>query len=218
MENVRFYNGDKIELSIRNTGTGNLKIDSIYIDDLGQKLTQQIDSKERCSIVLDYDWEIGTRYKIKVATSSGLYAEKTCNSPATSQTWVNQLWTKRKPVTVDNTLNLEELTNYPVRVNVQYDSDMNTDFSDLRFTSSDEKTLIPYWIESYTASTSAVVWVNVPSISASSSETIYMYYGNPSASSESNPNGTFDLFVDFTTDGTVTHGAAVRTCNLPRLK
>ena len=206
MENVRFYDGDKIELSIRNTGTGDLKVDSIYIDDVGQQFTQQIHAKERVSIVLDYEWEVGTRYKIKVATSSGLYAEKTCNSPSTSQVWINELWNKRKPVTVDNSLNPEDLTNYQVRVNVQYDSDMNSDFSDLRFTSSDEKTLLPYWIESYTASTSAVVWVNVPSVLASSTETIYMYYGNPSASSESNPNTTFDLFVDFAIDGIVTHG------------
>jgi len=206
MENVRFYDSDKIELSIRNTGTGDLKVDTIYIDEVGQKISQHVEAKQRCSIVMDYDWEIGTRYKIKVATSSGLYAEKTCNSPSSSQVWVNQLWNKRKQVTVDNSLNSDDLTNYQIRIDVQYDSDMNSDFSDLRFTSSDEQTLISYWIESYIASTSAVVWVNVPSISALSSETIYMYYGNPSASSESNPNTTFDLFLDFTTDDIVTHG------------
>ncbi len=206
MDNVRFYDSDKIELSIRNTGTGDLKIDTIYIDDVGQQLSQQVGAKQRCSIIMDYDWEIGTRYSIKVATTSGLYAEKTCKSPSSSQVWVDQLWSKRKQVTVDNTLNPEDLTNYQVRVNVQYDSDMNSDFSDLRFTSNDEKTLLPYWIESYTASTSAVVWVNVPSVSASSTETIYMYYGNPSASSESNPNTTFELFVDFTADSIATHG------------
>jgi len=206
MENVRFYDSDKIELSIRNTGTGGLRVDTIYIDDVGQKISQNVDAKQRSSIVMDYDWEIGTRYKIKVATSSGLYAEKTCTSPSTTQTSINQLGTKRKQVTVDNTLNSEDLTNYQVRVNVQHDSDMNSDFSDLRFTSSDEQTLISYWIESYTASTSAVVWVNVPSISALSSETLYMHYGNPSASSESNPTTTFDLFVDFATDDIVTHG------------
>ena len=84
---------------------------------------------------------------------------------------------------------------------------MNSDFSDLRFTEIDAQTLIPYWIESYVTSGSARVWVNVPIISASSSETIYMYYGNPSVITESNPDTTFDLFINFTRDGVISYGS-----------
>jgi hypothetical protein len=85
---------------------------------------------------------------------------------------------------------------------------MNPDFSDLRFTTSDHQNSISYWIESYTESDSAVVWINVPSIGASATETVYMYYGNPSASSESNPETTFDVFLDFTADGVETYGGS----------
>ncbi|MDG6221834.1 MAG: DUF2341 domain-containing protein [Candidatus Bathyarchaeota archaeon] len=206
MENVRFYDSDKIELSIRNTGTGDLKVDTIYIDDVPQKVAQQIPSKECISIVLDHNWELGTKYRIKTATTAGLYAEKTCMSPSSLQVGLDEVWTKRKQVTIDNSLNPEGLTNYQIKINVPYDSDMNSDFSDLRFTNSDEQTLIPYWIESYIASDSTVVWVNIPSIPALSTETVYMYYGNPSASSESDPEETFDIFLDFTTAGVETYG------------
>ena len=116
-----------------------------------------------------------------------------------SPAWYNLAWTRRKPVIIDNTLNPNNLVDYQVKINVAYDSDMNSDFSDLRFTDSDEVTLIPYRIESYTASVSAVVWVKVPSIPASSTETIYMYYGNPSASSMSDGDATFEFFDDFET-------------------
>jgi len=93
-------------------------------------------------------------------------------------------------------------------VNIQYDSDMNNDFSDLRFTDSDKVTLISYWVESYVQSDHAVVWIKIPSIPASSVKTIYMYYGNPQASSESNPGDTFDVFINFTRDGVISHGGS----------
>ena len=51
----------------------------------------------------------------------------------------------------------------------------------------------------------------MPSITTSSTETIYMYYGNPSAASESNPDNTFDLFVDFTRDGVTSYGGSQDT-------
>ena len=62
----------------------------------------------------------------------------------------------RNGITVTETSGAD-LTDYSVKVNVSYNSNMNSDFSDLRFTSSDGITELGYWIESYTASTSAVV-------------------------------------------------------------
>ena len=206
IENVRFYDSDQVELVIRNTGTADVKIDTVYIDQVGNSVEQNIQAKESATIVVDYSWEIGTKYKIKVVSTSGLSAEGSYTTPSQSQVWYDPSWMKRKAVTIDNTLNSDDLSNYQVQLNVQYDADMNADFSDLRVTDSDEQTALPYWIESYVASVSATVWVKVPSIPASSTKTIYMYYGNPSASSESNPNNTFDLFVDFSSDGVISHG------------
>ena len=68
---------------------------------------------------------------------------------------------------------------------------------DIRFTASDGVTQLPYWIESWNAAgSSASLWVRVPSIPAAGA-TVYLYYGNSSATSASNGSTTFDFFDDF---------------------
>ena len=116
--------------------------------------------------------------------------------PASVSTF-NPSWTRRRAITIDNTLNTNNLNDYQVNINVDYTPSMKSDFSDLRFTDSDGLTLIPYWVESYVSQVSAVVWVKVPSIPASSTTTIYMYYGHLGASSASNGKTTFEFFDDF---------------------
>ncbi len=95
-------------------------------------------------------------------------------------------------------------TNYTMKLTVYNTSGNDTpgtvylggnaksDFSDLRFTKSDGVTLLDYWIESYTSGVNATVWVEVDSIPASpGTADIYLYYGNPSATSVSNGKNTF---------------------------
>jgi hypothetical protein len=53
-----------------------------------------------------------------------------------------------------------------------------------------------YWIESGINTTTTKIWVKVPSIPASSSKTIYVYYGNPSATSLSSVANTFIREID----------------------
>jgi len=118
-------------------------------------------------------------------------------SVSASPAWYDPSWAKRKPITIDNSLNPSTLIDHQVKININYDSDMKPDFSDLRFTSSNGVTLIPYWIETYSPSTSALAWVKVPNIPASSSTTIYMYYGKSSAISTSSGRTTFSFFDDF---------------------
>jgi hypothetical protein len=208
IENVRFYDSNKVETTIRNTGTADVKLNTLYIDDIKYAVEQNVKAGESATVVIEYPWVSGERCKIKVVSTTGLLAEGLYLTPYKDQAWYDQSWIKRKPVTINNTLNLDDLVNYQVKVNVQYDSDMNNDFSDLRFADSDGQTSIPYWIENHATSDYAVAWVKVPSILASSTKTIYMYYGNPSASSESNPDNTFDMFVDFTRDGVVSYGGS----------
>lgn len=94
------------------------------------------------------------------------------------------------------------LTNYQIKVsldNTNFDfSKAKSDGSDIRFTDDDGTTLLKYWIEAYDSSgETATVWVKVPSIPASSTKTIYLYYGNASATSESNGDDVFEFFDDF---------------------
>jgi hypothetical protein len=78
---------------------------------------------------------------------------------ATSEWW-NGDWSRRKPITIDNTANNNTLLDYQVLVNVTYDSDMNANFSDLRFVSAYGEEL-SYWIEDKVDSSYANVWVKV---------------------------------------------------------
>jgi predicted ribosomally synthesized peptide with SipW-like signal peptide len=114
--------------------------------------------------------------------------------PTTSIGLEENSWSRRAPVTISNPGS--GLTDYQVRVDVNYDADMQPDFDDIRFKDSDDSTELSHWRESYTASTSAIFWVKVPSI-PSGDKTNYMYYGNDAASSASNGTATFEFFDDF---------------------
>lgn len=117
--------------------------------------------------------------------------------PTTTQTLTD--WRcgcdNRRRITIDNTAG-SALSNYQIRINVPYDAKMNADFSDLRFTDSDETTDIPYWIETYQASFSAVVWVKVPSIPANDTKDIYVYYNGCGDTTTGNPANVFEFFED----------------------
>jgi len=57
---------------------------------------------------------------------------------------------------------------------------------------------LPHWIENWdTQNGQAKVWVKVPKIPANSSVDLYIYYGNPSAESESDGEAVFEFFDDF---------------------
>lgn len=116
--------------------------------------------------------------------------------------WYNNSWNYRKEIIISNTGSL--LTNYQVLITIDTTSlvnsvpisKMRSDCNDIRFTSSDGSTLLNYWIESGPNTVSTKIWVKIPSIT-NGSNTIYLYYGNPSATSASNGTNTFDFFDDF---------------------
>jgi hypothetical protein len=72
-----------------------------------------------------------------------------------------------------------------------------TDFGDVRFTASDGTTLLDYWMQEVSSGNYAKFWVEVAADLSSSSATIYIYYGNPSATTTSNGANTFLFFEDF---------------------
>ena len=71
------------------------------------------------------------------------------------------------------------------------------DFGDIRFTQRDGTTLIDYWMEEKVDSDYAVFWVKVPSIPANGTADIHIYYGNPDAVYDGDPEQVFDLYDDF---------------------
>lgn len=117
-------------------------------------------------------------------------------------------WTYRKSITL--TSSGGAVTNYQMKLKVGESSgatgedvdcggNCNSDFSDLRFTTSDAETTLDYWIETTSGTTPnqlATVWIEFDSIGTSAT-TFYMYYGNAGASSASSGNATFIEFDDF---------------------
>ena len=103
-------------------------------------------------------------------------------------TWWNTSWAKRVQRNVNNAS--VTLTDYQLMNTTTYDSDMQADFDDLRFTN-ESGTLIPYWIESKTDSVSVDIWLKIPSISTTEGATVWMYYNNSAASSASSGDNTF---------------------------
>ncbi|MDA3854315.1 MAG: DUF2341 domain-containing protein, partial [Bacteroidales bacterium] len=68
------------------------------------------------------------------------------------------------------------LSDYPVAFDMVYNTEMMSDFSDIYFTDMVGNQL-PFWIEEMVASTSAKVWVKIPTI-ALGSNSIRMVYGS----------------------------------------
>jgi hypothetical protein len=116
-----------------------------------------------------------------------------------AQSWLPG-WIYRSPVTVSNSV-ATDLTDFQVQITLNsgnFDFSMaKTDGSDIRITWSDGIATIPFWIESWTQGTTANIWVKVPSIPASGTTTLYLYYGNTSATGLSSGNNTFNFFDDF---------------------
>jgi hypothetical protein len=118
-----------------------------------------------------------------------------------AQPWLDAAWSYRASVTVDNSSNVDSLTNYSVRV------DLGTAFdfthaqatgADVRFTAADGTTLLDHWIEFWdNVGDSAIVWVEVPSVPDTSTIDVYMYYGNGTAADSSDGPATFQFFDDF---------------------
>ena len=118
--------------------------------------------------------------------------------------WYNQSWDYRQEINISNTAG--DLTNYQVRIdlnstNVGSNFNWSNNGSDIRFTNSTDDELY-FWIESWSNTTNiSIIWVNVTSLPNNQNTTIYMYYGNSEATSESNGTATFEFFDDFEVAG-----------------
>ncbi len=89
------------------------------------------------------------------------------------------------------------LTNFPVLINLSSDPDLSahaqSSGNDILFTDSTGRNLLPFEIENYNNATGSLqAWVNISSLSSTSDTIIYMYYGNPSATSQANGTGTWN--------------------------
>ncbi len=110
-------------------------------------------------------------------------------------------WQYNRSITVTNS-NAAAYTNFQVKLIVNTQAlisagKMKANGDDIRFTDASCANL-HYWIDSNINTTTTVIWVKLNSIGASTSKTIYMYYGNSCATPAQNGDSTFVLFDDFT--------------------
>lgn len=96
--------------------------------------------------------------------------------------WWNSNWNYKRQINL--TGNVGQLS---YLATIPYSANMNSDFSDLRFVdTATETTEYNYTIESYTASTSAIV-----RIYSQGDNNVMMYYGNPTATTTSSASNTY---------------------------
>jgi hypothetical protein len=119
----------------------------------------------------DYEWKVTANKRptervdfIPVARG------KTFNEWA----WWDSSWEKKKEITINNT-NSDYLY-----VKIEYNLNMKSDFSDLRFLNSSENEELTYWLEDKVDSSFAII-----RIKTNNESLIYMYYNNSLASSNS---------------------------------
>lgn len=105
-------------------------------------------------------------------------------------------WTNIQPITIlEHSGNL--VTNYQLKVTIDTQTpisngEMLATGDDIRFsTQCNGGTLLNYWIESGINTATTQIWVKVDSIPANGGKTIYLNYGNASATALSAINGTF---------------------------
>ncbi len=112
-------------------------------------------------------------------------------------------WDFRHEITIDNSSSTDSLTDFNCKIiidNSETDfwAGIENDGESIRFTDSDGLTPIDFWIEKFDyTGDDAIIWIEVPGIPASSSTSVYLYYGNSSSTAASSGLDTFLFFDDF---------------------
>lgn len=130
-----------------------------------------------------------------LAGAFGVYFITQKSKPADAA-WYNASWGYRKQITVDKNkvAGGSDLSNFPMLFSVT-DNDLKytsfggkvgkTDGTDILFTSSDGSTKLSHEVEKYASSTGeTIIWVKIPTLSASTDTVLYVYFGNSGAADQ----------------------------------
>lgn len=121
--------------------------------------------------------------------------------PGLAHAWWQAEWAYRKPVTIDGGPQAgaigSDAGRVPVLVrlhtgNFKFEGVSETG-ADLRFIAADDKTVLNHQIEQFDPLLGiALIWVDVPNVSAGTPQKLWMYYGNPKAPASGNGQRSFD--------------------------
>jgi len=121
--------------------------------------------------------------------------------PSLAHAWWQTDWAYRKPITIDAGPQGGAIggdvgrTALLVRLhtgNFSFEG-VSDSGADLRFVAADDKTVLNHQIEQFDPLLGiALVWVELPTLSAAAPQQLWMYYGNPKAPASGNGQRTFD--------------------------
>jgi hypothetical protein len=113
----------------------------------------------------------------------------------TQAAWWDENWMYRQIVAISNSSGSTQ-TDYQVQITMATNSlysagKIQGTCADIRVVQVDTGKILPYWIEPGTCNTaSTLIWTKIPSI-PTTGVNLYVYYGNPSAASQSSTTSTF---------------------------
>jgi len=121
--------------------------------------------------------------------------------PGLAHAWWQAEWSYRKPITIDGGPQAGAIGGDAGRVpvlvrlhtgNFKFEGVSETG-ADLRFIAADDKTVLNHQIEQFDPLLGmALIWVDVPNVSAGTPQKLWMYYGNPKAPASGNGQRSFD--------------------------
>ncbi|MCL5775376.1 MAG: DUF2341 domain-containing protein, partial [Patescibacteria group bacterium] len=135
-------------------------------------------------------------FKLQVSTSTSVDWVDVGSLPP-NPVWWNTSWLNRRKIAFSNASSTANLLNFPVLVsltanNIDY-AKTKASGADIRFVDADGVTPLSYEIEKWDASATSSLWVKVPQIDATSTtDFIWMYYNNSSATNNSTTTGVWD--------------------------
>ncbi len=108
--------------------------------------------------------------------------------------WWNENWNFRKQIIIDHTKVIADILNFPVLIDI-IDSDLKakaqSSGSDIIFTL-DHNSTLNHEIEFYDGNSGHLVaWIQIPLLSSTADTELFMYYGNPLATSQQNASAVW---------------------------
>ncbi len=174
----------------------NLPVGSRYIEE--NPITKQIDDASTTSTnAYDdnfYTWEdnFDNAQHIDESFSENYIVDNgSVEMYGTYPQWTDADWTRMKTILIDNEVSIEDCV---IKLIIDFDSDMKSDYSDLRFKFNADNYWLHYWIEEVNPEPNdpyAIVWIRIPSLPQGESS-IYLFYGNPTAADLSDYWSVFD--------------------------
>ncbi len=177
-----------------------IAITLLFLAPLGQGLLQTNDAHEmispafggqRSGSIEVWQDEFLNTSKIDQILSNDITVDTTLGTVGIENTypaWTDPTFSRMRPIVISNN-GQETFSDYDLTLTIPYDTDMQVDFDDLRFTTITGAPL-SYFKYNRVNGISCDLFVKIPSIPPGQT-TVCMFYGNPSASDQSSFSSVF---------------------------